>query len=723
MTILVFFALSFQSDTFYEHYQSGMDLLRKERHEEAITELEAAIALRAQSSERARTYSMRTIVYSPYRHLAAASLWTKRYEDARRYLSLAYRNNEHEFLDGSAASTMEAIATMVDAVLRPPAEPEPDSSAVDATRMFTVRMSELVNYIVLENYDRAEALLANLIRENPDDSNLLRIRNELGKLAETRAREREILESYDRQLADSLDAAEEAVARGDLRNALIQYQKVLVLDPENRLAQREEQRLWEAIEEQWRQEGRDTELELERFRASTRELRSQLESQIASLRADRARLESERRDIARELNDVLLSRPEGPTANWMFRAQESDNRFFANIRIDVRGNKPIDTVSLYQVNGDELIREFPFNGELHVSTPFVYQHEFPDRNGSVYALVRYLDGESARIEKEYLFPEREPPIYETDFFKGVLTFTACLLIAGFFFHKQWRRRKAFRGRFNPYIAGAPVLNDKMFYGRDMTLKQILNTLHNNSLMIYGERRIGKTSFLHRLNKELPLLEDPSYLFIPVLIDLQGVAEDEFFHTLDQEIALVLEGRGITLEPAPDKLEARAFISRLRKHIRALKEQCPKKPKLVLLLDEVDVMNGYSEHTNQQLRSVFMKGFADHIVAVMAGIHINTRWKSEGSPWYNFFEQIKLEPFGRKQADELITKPVRGIYTYDDEAVRRIIEITGGKPYLIQKMCLNLVAHILTQNKRVITSREVAYVHDNLAHELRGDRDG
>ena len=66
-----------------------------------------------------------------------------------------------------------------------------------------------------------------------------------------------------------------------------------------------------------------------------------------------------------------------------------------------------------------------------------------------------------------------------------------------------------------------------------------------------------------------------------------------------------------------------------KLIRELKQNTAKKPKLVLLLDEVDVMNGFTENTNQQLRSVFMKGFADHIVAVMAGIHINTRWKSEG----------------------------------------------------------------------------------------------
>ena len=79
-------------------------------------------------------------------------------------------------------------------------------------------------------------------------------------------------------------------------------------------------------------------------------------------------------------------------------------------------------------------------------------------------------------------------------------------------------------RFNPYIAGAPVLEDEMFFGREQLLERILQTIHNNSILLYGERRIGKTSLQHHLKRRLQQLEDPDYVFYPVYIDLQGTPE-------------------------------------------------------------------------------------------------------------------------------------------------------------------------------------------------------
>jgi hypothetical protein len=65
-----------------------------------------------------------------------------------------------------------------------------------------------------------------------------------------------------------------------------------------------------------------------------------------------------------------------------------------------------------------------------------------------------------------------------------------------------RRSRGAARRFNPYIAGAPVLDDDMFYGREKLTARMLSTLHRNSLMITGERRIGKTTFLHHLKRVL-----------------------------------------------------------------------------------------------------------------------------------------------------------------------------------------------------------------------------
>ena len=89
--------------------------------------------------------------------------------------------------------------------------------------------------------------------------------------------------------------------------------------------------------------------------------------------------------------------------------------------------------------------------------------------------------------------------------------------------------------FNPFISGEPVRREDMFFGRRDLLQKIVDTLHTNSIMIHGERRIGKTTLLYHLNNHLWGLEDEEYWFVPLYVDLQGTEEDAFFHFLMEEI--------------------------------------------------------------------------------------------------------------------------------------------------------------------------------------------
>jgi hypothetical protein len=141
-------------------------------------------------------------------------------------------------------------------------------------------------------------------------------------------------------------------------------------------------------------------------------------------------------------------------------------------------------------------------------------------------------------------------------------------------------------------------------------------------------------------------------------------------------------------------------------LEVLKKRSAKKAKLVLLIDEVDELNNYDPRVNQRLRSLFMKSFAEDLVAVVSGVGIKKEWASEGSPWYNFFEEIEVKPFTRKDAEELIEKPIRGIFKLETGVVDRIIENTGCKPYLIQKLCVSLVNRMHDERRRRITRADV-----------------
>ncbi len=80
----------------------------------------------------------------------------------------------------------------------------------------------------------------------------------------------------------------------------------------------------------------------------------------------------------------------------------------------------------------------------------------------------------------------------------------------------------------------------MFYGREKLTARMLSTLHRNSLMITGERRIGKTTFLHHLKRVLAEDEAGEWRFFPVFVDLQGVPEQSFFHALMAEVVDALD---------------------------------------------------------------------------------------------------------------------------------------------------------------------------------------
>jgi tetratricopeptide (TPR) repeat protein len=317
--------------------------------------------------------------------------------------------------------------------------------------------------------------------------------------------------------------------------------------------------------------------------------------------------------------------------------------------------------------------------------------------------------------------------YETKAFLPSAGAAAVGLLGAGLVVQHARRRRALHRRFNPYIAGAPVMADNMFFGRRKLLSRILNVLHHNSLMITGERRIGKTTFLYHLKKALETDEGTEYKFFPVFTDLQGVPEQGFFHAVMSD---VVDSLGLSTATTAalrfriddENYDGRDFSHDLQRVIEDLKTRTPRRVKLALLIDEVDVLNDYSERINQRLRSIFMKTFSEHLVAIMSGVGIKRVWTSEGSPWYNFFDEIELTAFAREEAEALIREPVEGVFRFESEAVEAILAGSQLKPYVIQKFCIHAVSRMLEQGRTTVTAADVDAVRDAVQFEGRAHED-
>ncbi len=302
----------------------------------------------------------------------------------------------------------------------------------------------------------------------------------------------------------------------------------------------------------------------------------------------------------------------------------------------------------------------------------------------------------------------------------ILSFVYILLTT---LHRKRKARKAVERHFNPYIAGAPIMDEDLFFGREDQLKRLLSILHYNSVMIHGERRIGKTSLLRQLAMHLAKLNDPEYFFVPVFVDLEGTPEEEFFYTLMDTILVGLNEEGHPVPPRekltlytkqPSKYSDRDFRRDLRSTIAALQEIDPNKHlRLILLLDEIDTINGYSFRTQQQLRRLFMEKFAPFVGAVVAGVGISKEWDREESPWYNLFTEMELQAFTRGNAEELIREPVKGIYEFENDAVEFIWKHSKGKPHRIQQLCMEAVNSMLDDKRSRVTLDDAIQAFNHL----------
>jgi hypothetical protein len=182
--------------------------------------------------------------------------------------------------------------------------------------------------------------------------------------------------------------------------------------------------------------------------------------------------------------------------------------------------------------------------------------------------------------------------------------------------------------------------------RERLIRRILSTIHNNSILLLGDLGTGKTSVLLELRDRLRDLDNSGREFFPVYIDLHHVPERLLFAAVADAISRQLSQKSPphhVHRAAPHKAgyDHRDLAHDVRQVIRSLRQNNPKGIKLVLLVDGIDEVNTYEPRTAQKVRSLFMAGFSEHLVMVASAVEIDKRWEQEGSPWFNFFEEIEL----------------------------------------------------------------------------------
>ena len=241
---------------------------------------------------------------------------------------------------------------------------------------------------------------------------------------------------------------------------------------------------------------------------------------------------------------------------------------------------------------------------------------------------------------------------------------------------------------NPYITGNPVGNSPAFVGRADVLRTVLSLLRrpqDNAILLFGQRRIGKTSILQHL--EARLRDEGQY--IPVYFDLQYKANwnlDRVLRELAQRIAQTVDWGVPDLGTEPETTFRDEWLPA---SLEGLPEDCA----LVLLFDEFDVLadpkGGQAARAlfpylgnllvsdPERLQFVFVIGRnVDDLNNIALSLF-------KGTPC----EHVSL--LERKDTAELARlsqKKDNDTLRWPDDAVERVWQLTCGHPLLTQQLC-------------------------------------
>jgi hypothetical protein len=140
---------------------------------------------------------------------------------------------------------------------------------------------------------------------------------------------------------------------------------------------------------------------------------------------------------------------------------------------------------------------------------------------------------------------------------------------------------------NPYITGGPVQTDSVFFGRDRLIAEIASDLQgmhqDNVIVLYGQRRTGKTSILYALQRHLP-----KDRYLSVIFDAQGVDSlPSLFWSLAMSICDACAKAGIVIpEPALADFLGEAKLQFEHGFLRLVKRHLGHR-RLLLMIDEFE----------------------------------------------------------------------------------------------------------------------------------------
>jgi tetratricopeptide (TPR) repeat protein len=293
--------------------------------------------------------------------------------------------------------------------------------------------------------------------------------------------------------------------------------------------------------------------------------------------------------------------------------------------------------------------------------------------------------------------------------------------------------KEIQNPYATYAQGSTVEDKNMFYGRDQLINVLLSSIRNassaKSLVIYGQKRAGKSSVLYHLKQQLGLP------IIPISFSIGDIIEDfsvgtflyriiqcieEKFEDLNDEGYPAIEVQRPTLDELQQnsQLKFQDYMTNLRKSLK--KVEVYKDAKIMLLIDEFSYI--YGEIMRGRIQDTFMKSWKAllekrHFGAVLVGQDTMPQFIAHFPNEFQVAESQRISYLADDDARCLIIDPIRIVDTnesrYKGDAVNLLLRLTAGSPYYIQIFCNRLVEYMNRKKAIYVTDADIETVKETL----------
>lgn len=239
---------------------------------------------------------------------------------------------------------------------------------------------------------------------------------------------------------------------------------------------------------------------------------------------------------------------------------------------------------------------------------------------------------------------------------------------------------------NPYIVGNPIRDQGVFFGRQDIFRDVMQVLRqprSNAIVLYGQRRIGKTSVLLQLDTQLARAGD----FTPVYFDLQDKAARSLSEVLYELSLHISRVTGHTVAQSTDFQGSgdyfrSVFLPEITQKVAS--------GGLVLLFDEFDVLDSPTRTQASEAFFPYLRAWMSDVQKVKFVFVIGRRPEDLSVRSMSTFKGIQstrvsfLTPTDARNV--VLQSEMNNSLNWQDSAILRVLDLAHGHPYFTQLLC-------------------------------------